>query len=275
MTTLLPRLDPRSATKLRSSYLTVANGPAFSQSALEELLQHRSAFPATGGLRITFAQLMEFRNRCCKSLDSSDRTANFEVSFDLNIGTLLRELGKSSRSDMGVAAVWDFLTLVLLPDLVARRLGDLSSESSGLRSRITGGDRRHQLQRLWKRRVALGDELVDARLLTEDDYLQLLERNITLERGELTRRIARAIISSGFSGEKRREYTRTMMKSLMQMSGLVHFDETDIKHLDAAVEELHRWTMAKLDHSATPDIFNAPTAETIGSRTRPLASKRQ
>lgn len=252
MSTLLPRLDAQEATKLRSVFVAHPHGRSFNQARLEEMLQHRSAFPATGGLRLSLEQMRTFRDRCCSASASAARTAKFDLTFDRLVGRLLVEYGQNSRSDMGAAGTWDFLTLVLLPDLVADRLGTLSSENSGLRSRITGGDRRHQLQRLWKRRTTLGNDLVDACLLTEDDYVQLLERNLTLERSQLARRIAHAIISSGFSGDKRRQYTRLMMKSVLQMSGVVHFDDTDSEHLDDAVNELHRWSVARLSAESSP-----------------------
>lgn len=272
MTVLLPRLDSREASKLRTVYLTSER--SFSQKVLEDMMQHRSVFPATGGLRITLEQLLKFRDQCITSVKDAEKTTNFESTFDINIGTQLGNFGQSNRSDMGVAGVWDFMTLVLLPDLVAKRLGNVPSDSSGLRSRITGGDRRHQLQRLWKRRMVLGNALVDARLLTEDDYVQLLERNITLERGELTRRVAHLITSLEISGEKRREYARTMMKSLLQMSGLVHFDEAESRHLDASVEELHRWTLARLGDADTPATFETPLAMTDEIRMNRLALKK-
>lgn len=246
MGVLLPRLDSREASKLRSAFLANPNGASFSSSLFEDMLQHRSAFPATGGIRVTADELLVFRSLCVSSVDSSIMP-NFGTYFDLEMGKLLNDFGLDKRSDMGTASVWDFLSLVLLPDVIAKRLGSIKEENQGLRSRLTGGDRRHQLQRLWKRRIVLGDEIVDAQILTEDDYLQLLERNITLERGALTKRVAHQIVNSGYSGEKRRQYARTMMKFLLQMSGLVHFSENDVAHLESATTELHKWTLKQLE----------------------------
>lgn len=246
MSVLLPRLDSREASKLRSAFLENPNGASFNSSLFEDMLQHRSAFPATGGIRLTADELIVFRKVCLSSLDSSIMP-NFGTHFDLEMGRLLKDFGLRNRSDMGTASVWDFLSLVLLPDVIAKRLGSMNAGSKGLRSRLTGGDRRHQLQRLWKRRIVLGDEIVDAQLLTEDDYVQLLERNITLERSALTKSVAYQIVNSGYSGDKRRQYARTMMKFLLQMSGLVHFSESDTAHLESATAELHKWTIEQLE----------------------------
>lgn len=265
MTLLLPRVDPRIATKLRTRYLADSKNRAFDSQVLDSMYHHRVAFPATGGIRVTLNALIELRNECSEAQKAAELAPNTEQSFDLRLGEILTRFGTSSRNEFGIGAVWDFLTLILLPDIVSNRLGKISAESLGSRSRITGGDRRHQLQRLWRRRIVLGAELVDSRLLTEDDYVQLLERNITLERPELTQRVARKILTSGLSGQDRRNYTRSMMKSVLQMSGIVHFSGNDTAHLDVAIEELHQWTisqlgdMKNLNESITDDY--APSSE--------------
>ncbi|MGP5045544.1 hypothetical protein ACTXJR_16230 [Glutamicibacter ardleyensis] len=172
-------------------------------------------------------------------LKSQESNADFNSAFDVAIGRQIEALGKVAGSEFGIPSVWDFLTLVLLPDLAVQRFTlstDDETEKRSVRSRLSGGDRRHVLQRLWKRRVVFGAQIVDLRMLTEDDYGSLLERRLTHEHHQLARKVSMKIINSGYQGTARRNYTRSLVRTLVQMSGVVHFSDVDLDHLDDAVE---------------------------------------
>lgn len=249
---LLPRLEPRRAAELRRGLLQRADACAFDPGTLYQELSGARVFPATGGRRITENELLGFRQSCLDELEALPSDLDRGAAFDLAMGRRLHALGSGSRGELGVAAVWDFLTLVLLPDLALHRLRTTSldvRDDSSTRRRLTGGDRRHVLQRLWKRRVVFGDEIVEARDLTEDDYVALLERRLTLERGAVARQAARTIVGSGLTGGARREYTRILMRRLVQLSGIVHLSETDAGHLADVFEHLHRQTVEAMQAS--------------------------
>lgn len=249
VTHLLPRLDTMEATSIRRELIDQGTRAAFSSETFDRILDAPRIYPATGGIRVTRAQLLEFREDVVRNVAAIGREADFGTAFDLAIGRRVADLGTESRGEMGVATVWDFLALVLLPDLVTRRISDTDGrirDGRGPRSRLTGGDRRHVLQRLWKRWVVFGPEIVESRILTEDDYVALLERRLTLEHGVVARRVVASIASSGYNGSTRREYTRIFMRHLVQMSGIVDVSEHDHEHLDAAFAEVHRSTIAVL-----------------------------
>lgn len=248
-TMLLPRLDTLDATRLREQFLSRADGGVFSPDDLEMMLAKPRAYPASGGVRATEQDLLEVRRACVAAVDLHSEPDDFNATFDLAIGRELARVGDSCRGEMGVAQVWDFLTLVLLPDLVALRISGPDAtlrDNAGTRRRITGGDRRHALQRLWKRWAVFGPDIVEDRRLTEDDYVGLLERRVTLERRELARRAAIKIIDSGYSGSSRREYTRLFMRRLVQMAAFVHLDADADSHLDAVFEQVHLETTVAL-----------------------------
>ncbi|MGO1850552.1 hypothetical protein [Microbacterium sp.] len=136
-----------------------------------------------------------------------------------------------------------------MPDLAVKRLHigtEPVTASSSAVKRITGGDRRHIFQKLWKRWQAFGPEVVESGRLTEDDYVATLERNITLERGELAQGVANAIVESGYAGSARREYTRVFMRNLQQASGLVQIRDDDASHTTSLIAHVHRQTVDAL-----------------------------
>lgn len=249
---LLPRLEHRSGSARRSELLA-GKKPSFDPDALVEAMASAKAFPATGGTRVTESEIIEFRQDCVRSVAMAATEVGAIAGFDLALGRQLAHFSTDSRGEMGVSSVWDFLTLIVLPDLVMERIGTVSSESSdgSVRSRLTGGDRRHVLQKLWKRRIVFGDEIVESRQLTEDDFVATLERRITLEHPKLAQRVARAIISSGYQGSARREYTRILMRRLVQLAGIVHLDDNDEAHLDQSVTQVHGEAVLALETRST------------------------
>lgn len=247
-----PRLDTSKAFEARGEFLR--RDPKtiqFDESAFDEALQDARAFPATGGVRITISELTDLRQNLLEASDRAEYSTTLEpdAAFDLEIGRELDRAGHAAHGDFGDPRVWDFLTLILGPDLAARRLGTmagLQQEGASVAKRITGGDRRHLFQKLWKRWHLFGAAIVESSRLTEDDYVATLERRITLERGQLARQVAHAIIGSGFAGSSRRTYTRVFMRNLQQVSGLVQIRDDDTEFVMAIVNHVHDQTMRSL-----------------------------
>ncbi|MGL3148952.1 hypothetical protein ACSS7Z_01200 [Microbacterium sp. A82] len=224
---------------------------AFDAGSLEEALQDARAFPPTGGTRFTLTELLSLRQQLLEASALADNAGVSEhyAIFDLEIGRVFEQFGRETHGDFGNPQVWDFLTLVLVPDLAARRLGGLigsPSEKVSVFKRITGGDRRHIFQKLWKRWRVFGPDIVDSGQLTEDDYVATLERRITLERRQLARRVAGAIIESGYTGSARRMYARTFMRNLQQVSGLVRIRDDDADSVRTIVTHVHQQTLLAL-----------------------------
>ncbi|SMY11419.1 hypothetical protein BJEO58_01004 [Brevibacterium jeotgali] len=226
---LYPRLSAERASAQRGRLLS--GDAAFDASLLEESLTDVSAFPPTGGRRITDEDLHRLREKCTAELGlpwpSGVRT---DDELDLRIGRVLYEESVGSAGEFGNAQVWDFLTLILLPDLALERF---PREGKGAIARLTGGNRRHVFQRLWRRWRVFGADIVQARELTEDDYVALLERRLTGQNRTLAVKTVREIQNSGRSGQSRREFTRVFMRQLVQVSGLVEMGDGEPDHLDA------------------------------------------
>lgn len=247
---LLPRLDPLIAEQRRSSVQSLEQGhELFSMVDFHEALADPHAFPPTGGRQVDPTDLLALRERCLHAVESAEtlERARFAQSFDIRIGRILYEFGVESVSDMGHPRVWNFLTLILLPDIAIKRISvgktneEIARTSSA--SRLTGGDRRHVLQRLWRRWKVFGPDLVERQKLTEDDYVALLERRLTLGQSRVAVTAAEAILSSSFTGSARREYTRILMRNLIALSGVVHIGDDDPEHLEEVFNHLHEQTL--------------------------------
>lgn len=240
----LPRLSAKSAVEMRKIF---DHGiPSFSWSDLDDGLNAPQAFPLTAGKPIGLHDLEEFRRRCVEAAAAAHGNA---ASFDLLVGAELYQFGQPYRGDLGNPQVWDFLTLILLPDVAGQRYSPRGISTS----RFTGGNRRHVLQRLWRRWIVLGPRIVQSQKLTEDDYVALLERRITSEKPVLAQMTAEKIVTSGFTGHARRQYTRVFIKRLQQMSGVVFLDEGDEVNLRAVLDEVHERTCDEVKSSKRED----------------------
>lgn len=231
---LLPRLDFPAADEIRSEIGKAAPAPVgFDQSRLEDLLTAHSEVPATGGSLVEIDRMLELREDLVSARSSS---AGDNGKFDLAAGRILWSWAVAVPGEFGVPAVWDFVALGLVPDLVSSRF-DLSSPSSR-RDRLFGGSRRHVLQRLWRRWRVLGPEILENDVLVEDDYVALFERRLTSERPQVAQAVARALMKH--AGSSRRAYTRAFQRHLMMLSGIVAIDDADPDSLDQVIHHIDR-----------------------------------
>lgn len=246
---LFPRLDSVTAMEKRRTLLGVNPSEVdFRESDLSDLLADPHVFPPTGGRTIKEDELNQFRARCSQAIaDASNLSVpEFNRVVDLELGRLLCELGQNSKGEFGQPQVWDFLTLVLLPDVAIRRISsaDSSEEKSGSSvDKLTGGSRRHVLQRLWKRWSVFGVEVVCSERLTEDDYGGMLERRLTLERHNVAIKAAESIVSSGYAGQARRRYARALLRNLIALSGVVDISDSDQGNLNDVFDYLRSQTL--------------------------------
>lgn len=260
---IFPRLETGRAIESRVRLLESPRptDQVFSDDMLESAFEAPNVFPATGGKRVSLDELLELRSTCQDETSLLDglRTRDFGARFDLRIGGALYRATSPSRGEMGNPRVWDFLTLVLLPDLALKRF---SADSKDARTRLTGGHRRHVFQRLWKRWQVFGEELVLSSELTEDDYGVLLERNFTLARRRVARRAATQIIQADVARSERRDYARILTRQLQQTSGVVVIGDDDESHLDRLFEHLHSTALNALENKRSRERHLVPTSGT-------------
>lgn len=249
---LYPRVEAKEAHRIQRRFVeNFDRGIEFKDSDFESALNEPRAFPPTGGVRMGEAELRELRQECIESLNQSSNGSGLSATstFDIAIGKVLFKAGRYSIGEFGDPHVWDFLTLILLPDLAARRMAMGSASTARGKSfleRVTGGARRHVFQRLWKRWLIFGPEIVEGGKLTEDDYGVTIERLIT-NRPQLARAVAEAIIGSKYVGSERRQYSRDFMVKLQLISGLVQIPEDDEEYLRDVIAAIHQQTAESID----------------------------
>lgn len=238
--TLYPRLDPGKAHEMRRTIISSEQPISFDSGHFDELFTSSHAFPPTGGKPVSSVELMALRSNCTQIFNSiqqnsEERTREVNAAFDLLIGKELYYTLNTSVSELGNSSVWDFLALVVLPDLATWRFPTSSGEA---RARLTGGHRRHVFQRLWKRWHIFGEEIVESRDLKEDDYGNLLERNLTVAQPRIAIDLANAIINSNLTGNTRRDYTRALIRQVNQASGITEIGDDDLADFGKVVAHL-------------------------------------
>lgn len=157
-------------------------------------------------------------------------------TFDLTFMETIWNFGSNMRSELGDPQVWNFLTLVLLPDIACHRF----SGDKHPNDRFTGGNRRHVFQRLWLRRLVLGDEYASHPRLDNDNYGQIMERRFISERPLLAQRLARSVIENDCTGSQRRSYARALMANVMQLASVIAVIPDDANQIDAIVTHLEK-----------------------------------
>lgn len=224
MSLVYPRLPAAVAEELAAPL--IAGEQTVDQAALSAAPRHSRAAPiATGGSPVTESGLELLRESVLSELASlGARSAGGD--FDLVVGRALHEGMRISRADAGSGEVWNFLNLVLLPDVVLRRF------SQPKRERLIGARPRNALRRLWFRHDVLGDLLIEGPTrLTEDELVGLTERTSLVRNRELARLLAREVMTRpGRSEGWAREYFRRVRWK----TGPLLLDVLS----DAAVEEM-------------------------------------
>lgn len=242
---ILPKLPREKAKKLRDEFR--AGTDWFSEERFNEHYASADAFPSVAGNKITEEDLLAFREACENaeaesheeaSKNRKQRTSLLETNLDRLVGREILQFAQDFNLEaaFGDPAVWDFLTLVLLPDVVALRFDPKTADPA----RFVGGNRRHALQRLWRRWQVLGAAVVQENKLTEDDYGQILERSTFAQNPTLARLFARKLLASDhirLHGESRKALTRNFAKRVEALSGVVVLSSIDKKTLEAAVDD--------------------------------------
>lgn len=183
-------------------------------------LSHAAAFShphaapvATGGRVATPQEIERAREEVLEAMAPLlDRREVPTVKFDVVLGKSLHEALDIVPGDAAHDETWSFLSLVVFPDLVARRFPDLHDD------RLLGKPR-NALRRVWQRAEVLGDLLhVHPRPLGEDEAVGLFERT-ALARNRRLVRAAACEVMNRVGGTARSEWAREFYKRLQYLTG--------------------------------------------------------
>jgi hypothetical protein len=225
-----PRL-PLGIARARIDELTDAraSGGIGAVAALAGVDHPRAAPVATGARVVSSAQIREFREAVLSQLQTwttqADVPRNQAAAFDLTLGHVLHRHLEIVPADAAHSETWNFLTLIVLPDIAVVRFPDMHFD------RMTGTPR-NVLRRTWIREEVLGDLLRSSdRPLGEDELVGIFERSALARNRALVRRLAAAVL--GYTGSSARsEWARELYKQVIFSTGPRLLDALTENELD-------------------------------------------
>ena len=184
-------------------------------------LNHPKAFPPAVGRPIISSDYLKDLRRGVKEIAReygypfrSVQKSRKLSEFDAPLGNFLFEFLKITPAEAGVAEVWNFLTLVLLPDSAAWRYPNTDDTIDFDRWL---GKRRNVLRKAWWRAYCLGPELNLG--IGEDESVALMERPTF----GLNPKLAKIIISTHLQRSVESSVARTTLlrAAMVQLGRLV------------------------------------------------------
>lgn len=171
--------------------------------------------------------------------------------FDAALGNLLVDELKMTPAEAGVEEAWNFLSLVLLPDIAVWRYKNESQDPEYPRWL---GKPRNVLRKAWWRSYVIGSELNLE--LGEDEGVAIMERPTFGMNPELARLIASAHVETSRKVDySKSELLRRLMVQLGKIASFVDIDCLDLDSKKTLIDESY-------DHV----IKNLPIAESLFSQ---------
>ena len=204
--------------------------------ALEEAVaySHPHAAPvATGGRVALHGDIEKVRLAVLEEMGPLlDRRTDYtrdSIRFDVTLGNALHSALAIVPADAAHDDTWSFLTLVVFPDLAARRFRTMHDD------RMLGRPR-NVLRRVWQRAEVLGDALYEhPRPLGEDEAVGLFERTALARNRRLVRIAALEVMDS--RADNRSQWAREMYKFLQYRTGPLLLDALNDEDLLSIVRE--------------------------------------
>lgn len=163
--------------------------------------------------------------------------------FDVRVGNFLLDSLDISPADAGMEETWNFLTLVLLPDVAAWRFQNSTKNPEYDRWL---GRPRNVFRKAWWRAYCLGPDLNAT--LGEDEGVNIMERPTFGLNPILARAIARA--HNDFSRNyrlARSELLRLVMVQLGKLSSIINLDSLPEGEITKLVENTYRSTAERFE----------------------------
>lgn len=181
-------------------------------------------------------------------VDGSGRISVAIPTYDWVLGRSLYQHLRIVPSDAAHAPTWNFLSLMVFPDLVWARF-PLPSEERAL------GGPRNVLRRAWRRHELLGElDGHGAETLNEDELVQLTERTSLARNRALVVELARRVIDH--QGPARMVFTRELCKRATFATGPLLIDclgPQDLSDLVDAVVGAAPWIPRGASSAPNPE----------------------
>lgn len=221
-------LYPRLTSALALAELEHLRAFGDGEAGLLVRFAHPKAVPAaTGGRRADETDLRELRESVMIILEEDDTSS--KAGFDRALGRALHGCLQISRADAAHPETWNFLTLLVFPDILVRRFPDLHKDRAL-------GSKRNVLRRVWLRERVIGSVAYSTDSpLQEDEYVQIEERPVTARIPHLAQSVARHLVT--INVENRSVLTRQVMLRLTRLTGPLDLACLPSAQLDRLVQE--------------------------------------
>jgi hypothetical protein len=230
MTTLWPRLSRGRAARLLASLSTMST----QEARVAARTSHPAAVAARWAEPATESQIAELQRSLRSVADERGwpRRVDDDVAAatDRAWGQVLVERLDLPPSDAD-EAVWAFLAVVVVPDLVKWRFPGAGAD------RFLDAEH-HALGRLWVRDRVLGRELVDGDgyvPLDEDELVALFRRRELVANPRVARAIVRGVLRGVEPGPRRLAQVKTLAIDLLRTMPALCVDVLDDDELDQLV----------------------------------------
>ncbi len=214
-------------------------------------------YTPTGGTRATAATLSKLRSDLLHIATTagypSPAGQQQAAEFDAEAALVLAKQMTIAPAEAAKGGVWEFLSCVLLPDIVRWRFGGIGGGATPLERFVSG--RRNVFQRLWWRAFHLAPRAIDVpqlpellRALGEDELVQLMERPSLAGIEGLPGSVALGLLSASqaYSDLTRRQLIREAQKRLLRLSSFVSFESIAPEEISHHVESVFEQVAASL-----------------------------
>lgn len=257
---LFPQLPHHVALQIAEAACTasiqsLAEGAATQHSACE--------YTPTGGTRATIAALQRLRNDFLRLALAAgypnDPTQQQAANFDAEAAVVLAQQMSMAPAEAAKGGVWEFISCILLPDLIRWRFGGTSG-ATPIERFVSG--RRNVYQRLWWRAYHLaplaneGPRLIQLlQLLGEDELVQLMERPSLAGIRGLPGAIAIGLLTASkqHSNLTRRQLIREAQKRLLRLSSFLSLESIAPEEVELHVESVFDQVAASLLRVQAPN----------------------
>ncbi|SHL85150.1 hypothetical protein [Rhodanobacter sp. OK091] len=254
MVTLFPQLPHHIALQLADA-ARAASIPSLAGTASVE--HPACEYTPTGGARATVAALSRLRSDLLRLAATAgypnSASQQQAAAFDAEASIVLAQQMRMAPAEAIKGGVWEFLSCVLLPDVVRWRFGGADNAATPL-ERFAAG-RRNVFQRLWWRAFHLAPRSPGAsqlaellRALGEDELVQLMERPSLAGIEGLPGSIAAGLLTASqtYSDLTRRQLIREAQKRFLRLSSFLSFESIASGEIDRHVKSVFEQVAASL-----------------------------
>ena len=213
-------------------------------------------YTPTGGSRVTVTVLRKIRSDLLQiaTVAGYPNSAGQQTVavFDAEACIVLAQQMLMAPAEAAKGGVWEFLSCVLLPDIVRWRFGGTGG-ATPLERFVSG--RRNVFQRLWWRAYHLSPRVPDApklaellHALGEDELVQLMERPSLAGIDGLSISIAAGLLTASktHADLTRRQLIREAQKRFLRLSSFLSLESIGKGEIDRHVENVFEQVAASL-----------------------------